>query len=468
MSRSKQSQLSSSDSESDDDFYAKKPTESRSSSRLERPQSAISNTTDSKKSKSKKSVSSSDEDEPAKPLKSGSSTSIASKLKNAVKNTFRSSSSSSKKSSKKSDNKKQIKKCDTEEESSRSHSIERSIKNVLKSQNRIEKNEFSRPHTRFDNNSSASTTDRSLDTDRTEKNASVLKTSSDDDTVLPSSDKKTLKKIDSTNFKKEARSDSSDSSSSNSSSDNSTRSKGLKKKSSISKNSDNSGSDSDTEQETSIPIRVKFEKKPPIDKSKWKLEKPESGSEQSDTERSSTRIHQKARFLGKTFDLNSDSQSSGNEMTDVSPLQTPKNVSSNKLDMRVFYKALDQQNDNEFETYTSKSAKRNSSVKQNSGLNHNYDNDYAYTSHTNNSLDLDNFDYKMSPVSEKLMRNGPLENKRYYDKLVKQGNFKSPYTKVHKPFRVTSSALNRQREQQRIEKENQVNFYLKLRNVLET
>lgn len=472
------------DSDSDDDFNmgskSKVAGDSAAnvpkSSSFARPSSSLkSNNDSSSSSKQKKKILDDSDDEEyqtKQSLKSGSTTSITSKLKNAVKNTFMSKSKKSSKDSKskKSKNSKRSQ-SDSESESTRSKSIERSIKNVAKIHNKSKNHEFARPETRLDNTMSSNSSDTTLDSSRSNPNDTTLnKSSSDNDEGVKTSK---AKKIVSTSENSELSSSDDNDSLSDSDSDKSI--KGVKVIKKTGKTSD-SNSDSDTEQEeVSTPIRVTIGTKPPIDKSKLhkkysSLERPESESG-SDTERGYKldQKHQKSRFLGKTFDLDSDhSQSSGNEMTDVSPLQTPKNNAS--LNMNVFYKALEKDLDNAY----SKSPKRSALKKskslgiENNNQNQNsydqtaassFDYDYGYTSHVNNSLDLDNpeFSYQISPMSTKVMRSESA-NQRMYKKLVKPSvgtGYVSPY-KEKRPFRVTSSALNRQREQQRIEKENQL------------
>lgn len=472
MSRLNNKKSDLSDSDSDDDFMTSK--KKLNSNKLSRPTSAALSET-SKKSKKLIDNSDSEVEKSLKTpvntkkdsLKSGSSTSIASKLKNAVKNTFRTSSASTNSSKNKLKNKKS--ESDSDKESTRSVSIERSIKNILRSQKSIDRSqtELPRPSTRLDDLSLSS--DKSLDTDRTEK---LNKSSSDE------SQKK--KKNEISQFKKAPRSSSTETSSSSdsdTSEDSSKKEKNLKKtrKSSLTKvsSSEDSKSDSDTEQEVSAPMRVKIAVKPPIGPKKSTLERPNSESyTDSDTQRD-YRVEKpkKSRFLNKTIDIDSDNtQSSGNEMTDVSPLPTPKNYNSkNKLDMSVFYKALDQdlntRMEKAFDHYGTKSLnnkRSNFSKKPNvsyemdlNNNNNNHDNDYSYTSHVHNSLDLDN-EMNYSPAANKLMRN-QAQNKLLYDKLVRPNSTAtSPYEKFNKPFRVTSSALNRQREQQRIERDNKL------------
>jgi hypothetical protein len=59
--------------------------------------------------------------------------------------------------------------------------------------------------------------------------------------------------------------------------------------------------------------------------------------------------------------------------------------------------------------------------------------------------------------ANKLMRLDA-ENRRLYKKLI-ESQTKSSKLTAQMPVRLTSSALNRQKEQQRIERENQVNYF---------
>ena len=205
------------------------------------------------------------------------------------------------------------------------------------------------------------------------------------------------------------------------------------------------------------PIRVNIQRKPPIDKSSWKkkhnrsssLEKPTDSASDSELGKISNGRHSSMNFnLPETYNPESDNNSSSNEITDVSPLPSPKRGSRTnklsasrkktvdtrnehaKLDMSVFYKALnedlDKRMDSVFNTFGKKFGKPS----------HNYE-----------DLELNDPEF-----ASKMMRIDA-ENKNLYKKLIKT----EISSKAERPFRVTSSALNRQREQQKIEKENQVN-----------
>ena len=145
-------------------------------------------------------------------------------------------------------------------------------------------------------------------------------------------------------------------------------------------------------------------------------------------------------------------------MTDVSPLPTPKESTSkpqkrrqtnsrrlsegkdtDRIDTSVFYEALN----SEFTKKLSLSRPTSSKLEGNS---------------LNQTIDLSH-----SNFGTKLLRL-EAENQKLYEKLIrdnKLGRHRS--VNSDRPIRLTSSALNRQREQQRIEKENQ----LILRRLLE-
>lgn len=470
MSRlNKNSDLSDSDSEDFEALNNKKTnSDNKPTSNFSRPTSA----TGSRNKSSKTLSDDSDEEDTANksltksPLKSGSSTSIASKIKNSFKNTFMS-------KSKKSKSSKKNNRSDDEEDTteSRSRSIERSIQNVIKSHSKSKMEQFSRPETALDNSITSSSDNKSLDTDRTDNLDLTSKSSDEQETARFVEKKATTKTSVKKTSHKKSRSSSSDSSGSSSNTSSNTSVKGVKMVKKSSKDSKavssaDSETDTDTEQEQSVPIRVTIEKKPPIDRSKKssKLDRPKSDSG-SETERAVTKgsKHKKSHFLSKTFDVDSENdseRSSGNEMTDVSPLPTPKDNTKASLSMNVFYKALEKDlNSAQLQKSPKRSAlKKSQSLENNKGhynvrVDTSYDDDYAYTSHVNNSLDMDyELNFKINPMTAKMMENNA-ENKRNYQKIIKP--YVSPYSEP-RPVRLTSSALNRQREQQRIERENQV------------
>lgn len=218
--------------------------------------------------------------------------------------------------------------------------------------------------------------------------------------------------------------------------------------------------------------KVKLEKKPPIGKSNRNSSKlssrpssrlNDSISDSLDSRRSytisdSTLVskHRNNNKLNQTFDL--DFNNSDNEITDVSPLPTPKNdvksklnikskikekeTRRNSLDMSAFYKVLNEDINKRMDSvFTIFNEKQNKE-------------------HKSTSFDLKRTDLPDSKISAKISKIES-ENERLYKKLLSTATTKSNFLTRHdsfynKPMRLTSSALNRQREQQRIEKENQV------------
>lgn len=201
-------------------------------------------------------------------------------------------------------------------------------------------------------------------------------------------------------------------------------------------------SDSDADSRTlgSSISKIKIKSKPPIDKHRLSrktssrqsyFEKPDSDSE-SDTKISN------ASKNSKTLTENTDGDSQEpNEMTDVSSLASPREtkikIKSDKFDededarrgRSAFYGALHQK------THT-----RPNSV--NFNFSHNY---------TNSA------DFSEKIYGRELMRI-EAQQRRMFNEFLQENEGKS--RKIDRPFRITSSAINRQREQQRIEKENQL------------
>jgi hypothetical protein len=240
--------------------------------------------------------------------------------------------------------------------------------------------------------------------------------------------------------------------------------------------------DDDERVSSMAPIRVKIERKPPIDKSSWKkkhhrstssLEKPNDEGSNSDSDSKSKESGKNSHKLNETFDMD-ESNSSSNEMTDVSPLPTPhkssksnlKNKSNqnkdkvkdaDRLDMSEFYKAfnndhdLNKKIDNVLNGYPklSKTSIFNTTPYNNRNLSANTPNEF------NTSFELGG----STQFSNKLMRLDA-DNRRLIKKMLKTSNQNEVDSKKYldsmKPLRLTSSALNRQRDQQRIERENQV------------
>lgn len=180
--------------------------------------------------------------------------------------------------------------------------------------------------------------------------------------------------------------------------------------------------DEDDERYSSMPIRVIVGEKPPIDTSTLTRNKNRGLRSPSLEKPDSERFNRASnRFESNDLHLSLYSNST-NEMTDVSPLNTPppqvpsknksKKVSVNPiLDMSVLMKAIEK------------------------------DATYSVTSSGKNKSD----------DSENKMRKDLMMNK--------SSKNKQQSSKCDKPVqRLTSAALNRIKEQQRIEKENQVNL----------
>ena len=253
------------------------------------------------------------------------------------------------------------------------------------------------------------------------------------------------------------------------------------------------------------PIRVKIERKPPIDKSSWNkkhhhhrhhrstssLEKPNEEEDEEDSNSDSdskSNKNKEHRLLNETFDMDdSKSNSSSNEMTDVSPLPTPHKSSKNgpasgskkhhhkdktkqsngvakdadRLDMSEFYKAfnndheLNKKIDNCLSTYPklTKSSIYNTTPYNSRQASATTPNEFSTSFELGGSTQFTN----------KLMRLDA-DNRRLIKKMLGTSNSQNnanveaakKYIDATKPMRITSSALNRQRDQQRIERENQV------------
>ena len=219
---------------------------------------------------------------------------------------------------------------------------------------------------------------------------------------------------------------------------------------------------------TDTPIRVNIGRKPPIDKSSWNkkhnrsinFDRPNDSGSDHETQ---TRKAKSNRNLNETFDLESPAGSS-NEMTDVSPLPSPKKSSSqqqqqhqrhrhsssskepggshfmksryeddkdeDKLDMDSFYKSLSNDINSRMDlAFKSIRSGRSSATKD-----------------MNTSVD------SVGQRRSNRLLNIEEENQRLLKKIRKE----KALGVSDRPLRLTSSALNRQREQQRIEKENQV------------
>lgn len=181
----------------------------------------------------------------------------------------------------------------------------------------------------------------------------------------------------------------------------------------------NSDSDADSILGSSI-LKIKIESKPPLDKNTQFRKIPSS---QSNFEKP---------------DSDSDSQDSNNEMTDVSSLSSPKEtktriikevkIDENEANSRArsaFYSALHQ-----------KSHTRPNSV------NFNFAQNYTYST----EFDEKTYGRELNRIQA--------QQRRIFNEFLKENRGKS--AKIERPLRLTSAAINRQKEQQRIEKENQM------------
>ena len=248
-------------------------------------------------------------------------------------------------------------------------------------------------------------------------------------------------------------------------------------------------SDSQRTLSAEAPIRVNIERKPPIDKSSWnkkkskEFERPHESDpdENTETRKAATAVaasHRKQRrggHLNETFDLDS----SSNEMTDVSPLPTPKKQPSStkernhhfmrskydddddedgggggggggggddddcdRLDMNTFYKALSGDLNKRMDMVFNQ-------IKY--GVKPDPTKDHRRKKNPPSDADAD---HRYDRMNEKLIKK-IIEKEHQNNKLVVDSS---------KPLRLTSSAINRQRDQQRIEKENQM-LYKRLTQV---
>lgn len=244
---------------------------------------------------------------------------------------------------------------------------------------------------------------------------------------------------------------SSTTSSSKSRSRSSSRSKSRSRSGSSTSTKTNSD-DEDNSDSTAVPIKVNIERKPPIYRKTQKsnsLDKPSPARhhDHSDTDRQSI--------------------DSSNEMTDVSPLSSPKKSTHSKgkrhshsetnngkdtdrIDTTVFYNTLssdfNKKMTNVLDSFGGKFSRPSSSK-----MDHQHRNSFKL----NRTFDLG--ESGSSYYGSKLMRL-EAENQKLYDKLLQKDPSvkRSRKNDSDRPLRITSSALNRQRDQQRIEKENQL------------
>jgi hypothetical protein len=221
------------------------------------------------------------------------------------------------------------------------------------------------------------------------------------------------------------------------------------------------------------PIKVFIDKKPPIDKTNLKLkhhrrspslEKP-SDSEIVNSSITTKSIKDKKSKKKAYID---DYNSSGAEMTDVSPLPsplqpkvsiTPKSKSStiddlDRLKIMKFNEVFDMRDlmksiDDKIEKYTQRSHNSQRSIENLSAKS-----DIRNVQNTNTLRFLSNSQFLDS--DSELFRNIESRNTTTSSVLKKKKKNKDKVSS-EKAIRVTSSALNRMKEQQRIEKENRVN-----------
>jgi len=366
----------------------------------------------------------------------------------------------------------------------------KSNKSSSNNNNNTNKNEFLKPHkkqTKYSSESSSvdSSTDVSLASDRpAPKNSQTLRSRSNSTSSVQRKNKNSDTDKDSSVKNKndrKKRNSSSSSSSSSSTSSSYSNSSSIKKNNKKQLKSEDDSEDEEYHKGHVTKVKVNVEKKPPIDMSKWtksgnrpssSLEKPsDSMSDSSDTRRSisindiPSKSHQNHkqnrsnnRKLNQTFDLELENESSSNEMTDVSPLPTPKDrkasnkkeAKRNSMDMSSFYKILNEdinkRMDSVFSIFNDKFAKNSSKT----NLKTSFDLNNSNSNNNNNSSTK--YSTKINKIDA--------ENERLYAKLMSTSQKTSSLSRNdssfnNKPIRLTSSALNRQREQQRIEKENQ-------------
>ena len=225
----------------------------------------------------------------------------------------------------------------------------------------------------------------------------------------------------------------------------------------------------------SLPMKVYIDQKPPIDKTNLKLKqhrRSPSLEKPSDNEF----VNNKEKKEKKKDKLIVDDNSSGAEMTDVSPLpspyqpkvsMTPKTETptpdNEKLKLMKFNEIFDMRElmrsiDDKIEKYT-KSNSHRSHTHQQSNENLSAKSDKRSTNmlrFLSNSQLLDSeseiFNIRSTNESRNETSSTMRKKKKSKEKLLIE---KQPI------LRVTSSALNRMKEQQRIEKENRVNKNLK-------
>ncbi|CAF0736689.1 unnamed protein product [Brachionus calyciflorus] len=208
----------------------------------------------------------------------------------------------------------------------------------------------------------------------------------------------------------------------------------------------NSDSEDDSTTLGSSILKVKIDSKPPIDKKSRRktssrlsnFEKPNNSDSDSDFEHSNSHSlrSKNSKNLNDTFEK--DSQDSSNDMTDVSSLPSPRETREHRIRNKV------DKSDEEASIYRGRTAfysalNQKSQTRPNS-VNFNFANNYTRST-----------DFNEKTYGRELMRI-EAQQRRMFSVLLKENEGKNKI--IERPIRITSSAINRQREQQRIEKEN--------------
>jgi hypothetical protein len=249
------------------------------------------------------------------------------------------------------------------------------------------------------------------------------------------------------------------------------------------------------------PIRVNFEQKPPIN-GKSKLTRGGGGSGNRDRKHSAEDRKRgngfKTRNLNETYDHHNPSNSE-NEITDVSPLSSPhqkhrggnknnktrnphdttdQDLDTNRINTNVFYDALHNEFNKKMDSVLNSlgggsgnnrggssrpvSSSNTPNSRNTATNNSNSMNDlYNYTSHHHLDGGYRAAGNTAQSGASRFL-NLDEENRRLLIKIIREkeraasgARSSSSNIYMHKPVRLTSAALNRQREQQRIERENQ-------------
>ncbi len=191
-------------------------------------------------------------------------------------------------------------------------------------------------------------------------------------------------------------------------------------------------------------IKIYMDHKPPI-QNKLALVLPRGQNRSPSLERPTDSDSDSTAKLGRDSDVEDDLSS--NEITDVSPLSTPKNVSQSKnLSTNSETKKIVRLSDTVDMDDLLKSIKHH--------VKHNDKNTMETTKPQGQSrmtmFDVDNHNRPMFTKKHK-------ENDEIFKKILHSKEKKTSFG-FEKPVKMTSSALNRLKEQQRIERENKVNI----------